>query len=124
MLILEENQDLTYILYDNKYLLRSHPMLSLSANAESDIWSYYKLLKIQVFVLKDTLFVILQIPLIDISLTFHPYMNLPLLHPNSHKSFHYKPFRKYPAVRFDRRCKTFSDDDNIMRMYSVNKTFL
>ena len=74
--------ELQYILYDIRDQLRSHPRLDLPANIESDIWSYYKFLKIQAFVLTDILFVTLTIPLVHTSLMFCLYKihNLPLLH--------------------------------------------
>ena len=49
------HHDLQYLLSDIKDQLRSNPWLNLSANIELDIWSYYKFLKIQAFVLTDTL---------------------------------------------------------------------
>ena len=57
-------------------------MLDLPKNIESNIWSCYEVLKIQAFVLTDTLYDILTIPLADNNLMFHVYKihNLPLLH--------------------------------------------
>ena len=56
---------------------------------------------IQAFVLMDALFVILNIPWVDKSLTFHWYKthNLQLLHPMLQTSFHYDIDHKYFAIR-------------------------
>ena len=62
--------DLQYLLYHMKDQLQPHRRLGLPANIDSDIWSYYKLFKIQAFILIDTLFVILTLPWVDESLTF------------------------------------------------------
>ena len=72
--------------------MRSHPQLDLPANIKSNIWSHYKIPKIQALVLTDTLFVIVPIPLVDKSLNFHSYRicNIPLFHPILKKSFQYE----------------------------------
>ena len=57
--------NLQYLLYDIRDQLRSHPRLDLPQNYETDIWSYYTFVMIQAFVLMDTSFVILTIPLVD-----------------------------------------------------------
>ena len=76
--------------------------------------SYYKFLKIQIFVSADTLFVVLTIPMVDKSLIFCLYKiyNLPLLLLNLFKPFHYKLSYKYFA---DMRYKAFPDGDNVIR---------
>ena len=47
--------DLQYFLYDTKDQLQSNPRLDLPVEIETSIWRYYKFLKIQTFVLTDTL---------------------------------------------------------------------
>ena len=56
--------DLQHLLFDIKDQFQSHPQLDLPAYIKSDIQSYYKFLKIQAFVLTDTLPVTLTIPLV------------------------------------------------------------
>ena len=86
-------------LYAIKVQLRLHPRLDLPANIEKDVWSYM-FLQIQAFVLTDTFFVILTIPLVGKSLTFHCYKikNVVLLHLIWKKSFHYEIVHKYCAI--------------------------
>ena len=83
---------LQHLLYDMKDQLRSYPRLNLAKNINSYIWSYYKFLKIQAFVITDTLFVNWTILLVGRSLTFHLYgiHNLPLLCPTLQKIFQFE----------------------------------
>ena len=95
--------DLQFLLFDIKNQLRSHPQLDLPANITSDIWRYYKFLKIQAFVLTYALFVILTIPLLHKCLTFHLYRihNIPLAHPILKKSLQCEIEHRYFAIRSD-----------------------
>ena len=106
--------NLQHLLFDIYDQLQSHSQLDLPANIESDIWSYYKFLKIQAFVLTDTLFVILPIPLVDKSLTFHLYSQIPLLSLVLKKSFQYEIEHKFFAIRCDFCYITDPDDENIL----------
>ena len=105
--------DLRYILCDVEVQLRSHPTLDLPANIEPNIWSYYKLLKIQASVLSDTLFVTLTIPLVDKNVTscLYKIQNLLLLHPVFQKSFCYELTFTYFAIRSDSRYMTLTEDN-------------
>ena len=67
---------------------------------ETDIWNYHKFLGIKAFVVTDSLFVLLTIPLVNKTLTFLLYrlQDLPLLHPKLQKYFQYDLPHKYLTV--------------------------
>ena len=108
--------NLQYPLFDIKDQLQCHPQLDFPANIESDIWSYYKFLKIQASVLTDISIFILTIPMVDKCLTFHVYMihNILLLQPTFKKSFQYEKEHRYFAVRSHLHYKPFPHIQNIL----------
>ena len=71
--------------------LVSHPRLTLPTWHAENIWYLYKFIKLQSFMLSDTLYAVLHIPLVDKSLQFCLFRihNIPLVHPTLHKSFQY-----------------------------------
>ena len=63
--------------------IRSNARLKLCEDPETNIWSYYRTVKLTCIVLDDYLMLILTVPLIDQSLPMNLYKvhNLPMLHP-------------------------------------------
>ena len=63
--------------------IRSNARLKLCEDPETNIWSYYGMVKLTPIVLQDYLMLILTIPLVDQSLQMNLYKvhNLPMLHP-------------------------------------------
>ena len=63
--------------------LLSHPDLALPQWKGENIWYMYKFMKHQSFMLVETLYVVLHIPLVDKSLQFSLYRihKIPLVHP-------------------------------------------
>ena len=92
--------DLRDILEDVKAKLVANPKLALPVNKNADIWSYYQFLKIDSFVHRDMLIVILTLPLIDKDLQFDLFKahSLPLLHPKLKKVFTYELDSAYIAL--------------------------
>ena len=62
---------------------KSHARLKLCEDPETNIWSYYRTIKLTPIVLEDCLMLILTVPLVDQSLQMNLYKvyNLPMLHP-------------------------------------------
>ena len=79
--------DLRSILTDVETKLRANPKLALPVTEKADIWSYYQFLKINAFVHRDMLIVVLILPLTDKELEFDLFKghSLPLLHPKLKK---------------------------------------
>ena len=63
--------------------IKSNARLKLCKNPETNIWSYYRNVKLTPIVLQDYLMLILTVPLVDQSLQMNLYKvhNLPMLHP-------------------------------------------
>ena len=63
--------------------IKSKARLKLCEDPETNIWSYYGIVKLTPIVLQDYLMLILTIPLVDHSLQMNLYKvhNLPMLHP-------------------------------------------
>ena len=68
-----------------------HPWLALPNDPDTDICNYYEFLLVGPIVFDDHLVVILQMPLVDISLIMNVYKvnNLPVLHSILKKPFQY-----------------------------------
>ena len=66
--------------------IKSHARLKLCEDPETNMWSYYRMIKLTPIVLEDYLMLILTVPLIDQSLHMNLYKvyNLPMLHPTLH----------------------------------------
>ena len=63
--------------------IKSNARLRLCEDPETNIWSYYRTVKLTPIVLQDYLVLILTFPLLDQSLQMNLYKvhNLPMLHP-------------------------------------------
>ena len=108
--------DLRDILQDVNNKLVANPKLTLPVHKEADIWSYYQFLKIDAFVHRDILIVVLILPLIDKDLEFDLFKahNLPLLHPELKKVFTYDLDNSYIALRSDSNYFTIPMQDDIL----------
>ena len=84
--------DLRDILEDVKAKLIANPKLALPIDKNANIWACYQFLKIDSFVHRDMLIVILTLPLIDKDLQFDLFKahSLPLLHSKLKKTFIYE----------------------------------
>ena len=93
-----------------------HTKLSLPSNLEMYIWKYYKLMKMQAFVLIGTLFFVFTIQLLHKHLPFKLYRlhKLPLFNPNLQKSFQCDLPNKYLAIRSHVQYITFPRDDDTL----------
>ena len=66
--------------------IKSHARLKLCEDPETNIWSYYRTIKLTPIVLEDYLMQILTVPLVDQSLHMNLYKvyNISMLHPILH----------------------------------------
>ena len=83
--------------------IKSHARLKLCEDPETNIWSYYRTIKLTPIVLEDYLMLILTVPLIDQSLHMNLYKvyNLPMLHPTLHVHAQYEIENSYLATIMD-----------------------
>ena len=83
---------LKVILHKIEKDIKSHARLKLCEDPETNIWSYYRMVKLTPIVLDDYLMLILTVPLVDQSLymDLHKVHNLPMLHPTLHVHAQYK----------------------------------
>ena len=83
--------------------IKSHARLKLCKDTETNIWSYYRTIKLTPIVLEDYLMLILTVPLIDQSLHMNLYKvyNLPMLHPTLHVHVQYGIENSYLATIID-----------------------
>ena len=83
--------------------IKSHARLKLCEDPESNIWSYYRTIKLTPIVLEDYLMLILTVPLINQSLHMNLYKvyNLPMLHPVLHVHAQYEIENTYLATVMD-----------------------
>ena len=83
--------DLRRILEDVTMKLVANIKMPLPVAKNADIWSYYQFSKIDAFVHRDMLIVILILPNIDKDLQFYLFKahSVPLLHPQLKKVFTY-----------------------------------
>ena len=95
--------DLRDILFSVKENIREHPRLGLPEDPKQSLWNYYSYLKLVPLVLDEYMVVVLQIPLADVSSSFHIYEahNLPALHPELKVNFQYQLEGKYLGVSND-----------------------
>ena len=72
--------------------IRSHARLKLCEDPDTNIWSYYRTIKLMPIVLEDYLMLILTVPLVDQSIYMNLYKvhNLPMLHPTLHVHAQYE----------------------------------
>ena len=83
--------------------IKSHARLKLCEDLETNIWSYYRTIKLTPIVLEDYLMLILTVPLIDQSLHMNLYKvyNLPMLYPMLHMHTQYEIENSYLATIMD-----------------------
>ena len=91
------------ILHKIEIDIKSHARLKLCEDPETNIWSYYRTIKLTPIVLEDYLMLILTVPLIDQSLHMNLYKvyNLPMLHPMLHVHVQYEIENSYLATIMD-----------------------
>ena len=83
--------------------IKSHARLKLCEDPETNIWSYYGMVKLTPIVLEDYLMLILTVPLVDQSLHMNlcKVHNLPMLHPILHVHARYEIEGSYLATVMD-----------------------
>ena len=108
--------DFKLLLTKLKSQLVLHPQLALPQWKGENIWYMYKLMKLQSFMLLDTLYIVLHILLVNKSLQFNLYRkhNTPLLHPVLEKLFKYSIQEEYLSIRSDSQYIWFPLSANIM----------
>ena len=91
------------ILHNIENDLKSHARLKLSEDPKTNIWSYYRTIKLTPIVLKDYLMLILTVPLVDQSLHMNLYKvhNLHMFHPTLHVHVQYEIEGSYLATVMD-----------------------
>ena len=91
------------ILHNIEEDIKSHARLKLCEDPETNIWSYYGMIKLTPTVMEDYLMLILTVPLIDQSLHMNLYRvyNLPMLHPTLHVHAQYEIESAYLATVMD-----------------------
>ena len=94
---------LKIILHKIEKDIRSHARLKLCEDPETNIWSYYRTVKLTPIVLDNYLMLILTVPLVDQSLHMDLYKvpNLPMLHPTLHVHAQYEIEGSYLATVMD-----------------------
>ena len=82
-------------------------------------------MKLQLFRMSDTLYVVLHIPLVDKSLHFNldRIHNIPLVHPILKKPFRYSIQEEYLAIRSDAQYSLFPISNDIMASQASNGQF-
>ena len=102
-----------------------HPGLALSEWNTENILYMYKFVTLQSFMMSNTLYVVLHIPLLDKSIQFHLFriLNIPLSHPNLKKSFRYSIQKEYLAIRSDKQYISFPLNMDIMTCQVSNGQF-
>ena len=91
------------ILHKIEMDIKSHARLKLCEDPETNIWSYFRTIKLTPIVLEDYLMLILTVPLIDQSFHMNLYKvyNLPMLHPMLHVHAQYEIKHSYLAIVMD-----------------------
>ena len=83
--------------------IKSNTRLKLCEDPETNIWSYYGMVKLTPIVLDDYLMLILTVPLVDQSLHMNLYKvhNLPMLHPTLNVHVQYELEGSYLATMME-----------------------
>ena len=91
------------ILHKIEKEIKSNARLKLCEDPETNIWSYYGMVKLTPIVLDDYLMLILTIPLVDQSLHMNLYKvhNLPMLHPTLNVHVQYELEGSYLATMME-----------------------
>ena len=94
---------LKIILHKIEKDIKSHARLKLCEDPETNIWSYYGMVKLTPIILDDYLMLILTVPLVDQSLHMDLYKvhNLPMLHPTLHVHAQYEVEGSYLVTVMD-----------------------
>ena len=125
--------DLTSLLITLETKLVSHPSLALPAWHSENIWYMHKFMRLQSFIISDTLYAVLHIPLLHKSLQFHLFQihNILLVHPTLQKSFQYIIHEQYLVIRLDRQYISFPLSTDIMacqvsngQFYNINPPYI
>ena len=117
--------DFISILTKLEMQLVSHPRLALPKWNGENIWYMYKFMKLTSFMMSDTLYVVLHIPLVDKSPQFHLFRihNIPLVHPIPQKSFKYSIQEEYLTIRSDEQYILFPLSTDTMACQVSNGQF-
>ena len=85
----------------------------------------YRFMKMQSFVMSNTLYVVLHIPLVDESLQFHLFRlhNIPLFHPIIKRSFRYSIQEENLTIRSDEQYISSPLSTDIMTCQVLNGLF-
>ena len=91
------------ILHKMEEDIKSNARLKLCEDPETNIWSYYRIVKLTHIVLQDYLMLILTVPLVDQSLQMNLYKvhNLPMLHPTLNVHVQYELEGTYFATMME-----------------------
>ena len=91
------------ILHKIEIDFKSHARLKLCEDPDTNIWSYYRTIKLTPIVLEDYLMLILTVPLVDQSMHMHLYKVhiLPMLHLTLHVHVQYEIEGSYLATVMD-----------------------
>ena len=91
------------ILHSIEEDIKSHARHKLFEDPETNIWSYYRTIKLTLIVLEDYLMLILTAPLIDQSshMNLYKVYNLPMLHPTLQVHVQYEIENSYLATIMD-----------------------
>ena len=83
--------------------IKSNARLKLCEDPETNIWSYYRIVKLIPLILQDYLMLILTVPLVDQSLQMNLYKvhNLPMLHPTLNVHVQYELEEIYLATMME-----------------------
>ena len=109
--------DLRQLLIEVKQDIVGHHILGLPSTYEGKgIWDYYRLLKLKSLVYRDTLFVIVSVPLIDKSqtLTVYTIHSLSIFIPELHKCFRYNIPNDFIAITTNGLYITYLDSNEIL----------
>ena len=117
--------DLKLLLTQLEGQLVSHSQLAPPQWEGENIWYMHKFMKLQSFMLSDTLYVVLLVPLVDRSLQFNLYRihKIHLVHPVLKKSFKYSIWEEYLAIRSDSQYISFPLSADIMAWEVSNGQF-
>ena len=117
--------DLTSLLIKLEAKLILHLRLALPAWDSKQIWYMHKFMKLQSFMMSDTLYVVLHTPLIDKSLHFYIFRihNIPLVQLTLQKSFQYAIQEECLAIRLDGQYISFPLSMDIMACQVSNGQF-
>ena len=91
------------ILHKIEIDIKSHARLKLCEDPDTNILSYYRMIKLTPIVLEDYLMLILTVPLVDQSMPMNLYKvhNLPIIHPTLHVHAQYEMEGSYLATIMD-----------------------